>query len=334
MKTRTLFLAALTVALLSSFSSSARADDTVYKISLVNGDVILSAAAPVPNGSMLLVKNLSNGSLTGVPAELVSNISKARTADTALGPRPVKTTVPASRLVTLTDAETGGKSVIVLPDGQKVSDGLTGAKMAGTVTSADLPAALAARKRRSLSDSISIAKTEGGLTLSLNNAKPTAPSKGVTMKVTTALDPGQKVFLGPTGGTSAAANRVDTLVVSPSAASFAASSLSVDPFAASIRDQIFAGDLPRLTPRSGLTAGTVTPIPGEVVIGPNGFPAPVTASGAFPIGPNGFGFTRAGGAIPTAVPVTVSAATAATTGSIAVPAALAIAPAAASLRGN
>lgn len=349
MKTRTPFLTVLALAFFSCFSSSAAADDTVHKISLIDGAALLSASAPVPTGSMLLFKNLSNGSLTAIPAELVSNVSKARAGDTALGPKPVKTLVPASRLVTRTAAETGVKSVVVLLDGQKVSDRLTEARMAETVTSANLGATLAVGKPSVLFSSVDTAKTEGGLTLSLNNAKPVAPSKVETIIMTTSLDPGQTIFLGPTGGTSAAANGTDTTIVSPRGASFAASSLSVDPLAASIRDQIFAGDLPRLTPRSGLTAGTVTPVTGEVVIGPNGFPAPVTAttrSGAVPIGPNGSpataagaapsGLTRAGGSITAALPVAVSAATAATSGAITVPASSAAtsaaAPAAASPR--
>lgn len=346
MKTRNLFLTALTIAFLALFSSSAGADDTVYKISLLDGGVIFSASAPMPTGSMLLVKNLSSGSLTAIPAELVSNVTKARAADAALGPKPVKTLVPASRLVTRTAAETGVKSVIVLPGGQKVSDGLTGAKRAETVTSANLRATLEGAKLSRPLESVSTSKTEGGLTLSLSDAKATAPTKLGTIILTTSLSPGQKVFLGPTGGTSVAANRADTTVVSPRAASLA---LSVDPLAATIRDQIFAGDLPRLTPRSGLTAGTVTPTTGELVIGPNGFPVPVTAttaSGVSSIGPNGFpatgttvsptGLTRAGGSITAALPVTASATTAATAGAITLPsgppAARAAAPAAASPR--
>ncbi|MDQ5871951.1 MAG: hypothetical protein M3547_07045, partial [Acidobacteriota bacterium] len=59
MKNRTYFLAALTCAVLAL---PARAE-TVYKISLLDGMQILSATAPVPSGSMLLVKNLSDGSL-------------------------------------------------------------------------------------------------------------------------------------------------------------------------------------------------------------------------------------------------------------------------------
>lgn len=320
MKIRNLFLTALTIAFLSLFSSSAGADDTAYKISLLDGGVIFSASAPVPTGSMLLVKNLSSGSLMAIPAELVSNVSKTRAADAALGLKPVKTLVPASRLVTRTAAETGVKSVIVLPGGQKVSD-LTGAKRAETVTSANLRATLEGAKVSRPLESVSTSKTEGGLALSVSDAK-------ATIILTTSLSPGQKVFLGPTGGTFEA-NRVDTTAVSPRAASFA---LSVDPLAAAVRDQIFAGDLPRLTPRSGLTAGTVTSTTGEVVIGPNGFPVPVTAttaSGALSIGPNGFpstptaatpgGLTRAGGSITAALPVTASARTAATAGAITLP---------------
>ena len=349
MKTRTLFLAALTVAFFSSFSSSARADDT-FHVSLSNGDVLLSAASPVPSGSMLLVKNLSDGSITAVPSELVSNVSKVskpRTAGSEFATKTLKmkNVTPTSRIVTMTNLGTGAKSIDVFPAGEKLAPKLTAAKMAGTLANARVPATLAAGKLPKLLDSVRISKTEGGLTPSLNNGKPTAPAKRATTILTSSLEPGQKVFLGPTGGTSAAASRADTSVVSPRAASFA---LSVDPLSATIRDQVFAGDLPRLTPRAGLTAGTVTPITGEVVIGPNGFPVPVTAttaSGVSSIGPNGFpatgttvsaaGLTRAGGSITNALPVTTSAATAAAAGAISVPAgspATGAAPAAASPR--
>lgn len=340
------FLAVLTLGFLALFSSPAEADDAAYKISLINGVVLTSGSAPVPSGSMLLVKNLSNGSLTAVPAELVANVSKSRTADTALGPRPVKMIVPAARLVTQTDSGRGVKGVILLPDGRKVSNALSGTKMAGTVTSANIRETLASGKMKELSSSVSTARTEGALTPSLNGSKPTAPEKAAT-RLTTSLDPGQKVFLGPTGGTPSAANR-DTTVVSARGAA----GMGVGPLAASVQDQIFVGDLPRLTPRSGLTAGTFASTTGEVVIGPNGFPVPVTAATAassFAIGPNGFpdfaaaargpvpavspnglpataatvsptGLTRSGGAISTALPVTVSAATAATAGGLAAPA--------------
>lgn len=350
MKTKILFLAALTVAFFSSFSSPARADDT-FHVSLSNGDVLLSAAAPVPSGSMLLVKNLSDGSITAVPSELVSSVSKVskpRTAGSEFATKTLKmkNVTPTSRIVTMTNIGTGAKSIDVFPAGDKLAPKLTAAKMAGTLANARVPATLAAGKLPKLLDSVRTSKTEGGLTPSLNNGKPTAPAKLATTTIlTSSLDPGQKVFLGPTGGTSAAANRADTTVVSPRAASFA---LSVDPLAATIRDQIFAGDLPRLTPRAGLTAGTVTPITGEVVIGPNGFPVPVTAttaSGVSSIGPNGFpttgttvsaaGLTRAGGSITNALPVTTSAATAAAAGAISLPAgspATGAAPAAASPR--
>jgi hypothetical protein len=324
MKTRVLFFAVLVLAF---FSSSASAGDTVYKISLSDGGVILSSTAPVASGSMLLVKNLSDGSLTGVPAELVSNVSKARTADTALGTKPIKNLVPASRLVTLTDFAAGSKSVIVLLAGQEVSGTLATAKMAGTLTSANLPATLATGKSKQLSGSVSAAKTESGLALSVSTAKTASGSdKGLTMKLMTPLDPGQRVFLGPTGGTSTAATRMDTIVVPAPAGASAGFALSVDPLRASIQDKVFAGDLPRLTPRSGLTAGTFAPTTGDTVIGPNGFP-PATS----PVSQTGL--ARAGGAITSALPVT---ATAATTGAIGVSAtsgaANGVAPAAASPR--
>ncbi|MDQ5856835.1 MAG: hypothetical protein M3542_00965 [Acidobacteriota bacterium] len=372
MNTKTLFLAALIV----GFSCASAGAQDVYKVSLLDGMEILSATAPVASGSMLLVKKMSDGTLTAVPSELVSNVSKARTTGSAFATafatktvkmKTVNTPLPTSRLVTVTDTGTSAKSVIVLPAGQKVSRKLTTAKMADTLGGANLATTLATDKQK-LSGTVNIAKTESGLTLSVDAAKGTAEvNKASTMKLASPLGPGQQIFLGPTGGTSTAATRLDTIVVAPRAGVSAASALSVDPLGASIREQIFAGDLPRLTPRSGLTAGTVTPTAGEVVIGPNGFPVPVTATtaNAVPIGPNGFpdftaartgiqpvstngfpatatavsptGLTRAGGSITTALPVTITPATAATAGAISVPATSATAvsaatPAAASPR--
>jgi hypothetical protein len=199
--------------------------------------------------------------------------------------------------------------------------------MAGTLTSANLPATLATGKSKQLSGSVSTAKTESGLALSVSTAKTASGSdKGLTMKLMTPLDPGQRVFLGPTGGTSTAATRMDTIVVPAPAGASAGFALSVDPLRASIQDKVFAGDLPRLTPRSGLTAGTFAPTTGDTVIGPNGFPAATS-----PVSQTGL--ARAGGAITSALPVT---ATAATTGAIGVSAtsgaANGVAPAAASPR--
>lgn len=373
MNTKALSLAALIVGFTCA---SAGAQDTVYKVSLLDGMEILSATAPVASGSMLLVKKMSDGTLTAVPSELVSSVSKARTSGSAfatafatktLKMKTVNAPLPTTRLVTVTDTGTSAKSVIVLPAAQKVFRKLTTAKMADTLGSANLATTLATGKQK-MSGNVNIAKTESGLTLSVDTAKGAAQAgKAATtaMKLATPLGPGQQIFLGPTGGASTAATRLDTIVVSPRGGVSAAAALSVDPLGASIREQIFAGDLPRLTPRSGLTAGTVTPTAGEVVIGPNGFPVPVTAAtaNAVPIGPNGFpdltaartgiqpvspngfpatgtpvspttGLTRAGGSITTALPVTTTAATAATAGAISAPAnsGTAATPAAASPR--
>ncbi|MEO8350008.1 MAG: hypothetical protein ABI610_13960 [Acidobacteriota bacterium] len=355
MNTKTLFLAALIV----GFSCASAGAQDVYKVSLLDGMEILSATAPVASGSMLLVKNVSDGTLTAVPSELVSSVSKARTTGSAFATafatktakmKTVNTPLPTSRLVTMTDAGSSAKSVVVLPAGQKVFRKLTTAKMADTLGGANLATTLATGKQK-LSRTVNIAKTESGLTLSVDTAKGAQADKASTMKLASPLGPGQQIFLGPTGGTSTAATRLDTIVVSPRGGVSAASALSVDPLGASIREQIFAGDLPRMTPRSGLTAGTVTPTTGDVVIGPNGFPVPVTATtaNAVPIGPNGFpdstagrtgiqpGLTRAGGSITTALPVTITPATAATVGAISAPAtsgtaASGAAPAAASPR--
>lgn len=328
MKTRTYFLAALTCAVLA-LPVGAQTAQTVFKVKLFDGMEILSASAPVASGSMLLVKNLSDGSLTAVPSELVANVSKARTSGAAFANafaaktikmKAVKTPLPSLRLLTVTASGTGAKSVIVLPDGQKVS-GLSTAKMAETLTTAGVPATLAGGKSVTLTQSLGATKAQATLTRSITTARAASSS---TMKLLTALQPGQKVFLGPTGATFASRATADV------SARGGAAVLASSPLAASIQDQIFVGDLPRMTPRSGLTAGMVAPTTGEVVIGPNGFPVPVTATtglnGALSIGPNGFpatattvsstGLTRSGGSITTALPVTATAATAATSGSI------------------
>jgi hypothetical protein len=92
------------------------------------------------------------------------------------------------------------------------------------------------------------------------------------------LAPGQVVFLGPTSSATA----TDTVVVSPRARAAAS------PLSATIRQQVFPGDLVRATPGpGGLTDQT-----GGFIIGVNGFPIPVTAAAQsapeLAIGPNGF----------------------------------------------
>ncbi|HVE66384.1 MAG TPA: hypothetical protein VNC59_07370, partial [Thermoanaerobaculia bacterium] len=94
MKTRTLLIAALACAVLA-LPLSAQTVETVFKVKMLGGTEILSSTAPMQQGSMLLFKNLSDGSLTSVPAELVTSVSKARASNVT------KTIVPASRLVTM-----------------------------------------------------------------------------------------------------------------------------------------------------------------------------------------------------------------------------------------
>ena len=326
MKTKSLVLG-LTLGFLA-LCAGAQTAETVFKVKLFGGLEILSAVAPVPSGSMLLVKNLSDGSLTAVPVELVANVTKTR-AGSAITMKDGKTLVPASRLVT--NANTGDKSILVMPGGQKVSGALTTAKRAETLSGAGVPSTLAGGKGVTISGSVSAAKTRDSLTGSLTAARPAQGLKtdSITM---TSLAPGQTIVLGATGGTTALTTGFGTTAI---AAGAATSPLSANGFARSIENQIFVGDLQRLTPTAGLAVGMVTPTTGEVVIGPNGFPVPVTKTtpaSATPIGPNGFpdlaaargaatavaptGLTPAGAAITTAVPVTVSPATA---GSLATP---------------
>ena len=326
MKTRTFLIAALSCAALA-LPLGAQTSDTIFKVKFLNGTEVLSATAPTPNGSMLLVKNLSDGSLTAVPAELVANVTKTR-AGSAITMKDGKTLVPASRLVT--NANTGDKSILVMPGGQKVSGALTTAKRAETLTAAGVPSTLAGGRGITISDSVSAAKTRDSLVASLTAARPAQGLKtdSITM---TSIAPGQTIVLGATGGTTALAPGIGTTAVSAGAGT---SPLAASGFARAIENQIFVGDLQRLTPTAGLAVGMVAPTTGEVVIGPNGFPVPVTSTtsaSATTIGPNGFpdisaargaattGLTRAGEAITTAVPVTVSPATAATAGSLATP---------------
>jgi hypothetical protein len=116
-------------------------------------------------------------------------------------------------------------------------------------------------------------------------------SSVVVQPTATVLKPGQIVFMGPTG-TTTAVGRTDTLVVRAPATGSTA--LSANSLAASVERQVFTGDLPRdSTGISGSpTLGTIAGATPEVVIGPNGFPtfAGTTApqSGANAIGPNGF----------------------------------------------
>lgn len=247
MKTRTLLFAALACAVLA-LPAGAQTVESVFKVKLLGGMEILSSTAPMQRGSMLLFKNLSDGSLTSVPAELVTGVSKARASNVTLAARTGKAIVPASRLVTMADSATRSKSVVIVP-----------------------------------TRSVSLSKTQASLVPSLTGSRP------VTGNATT-------IFLGPTGGASTAAARANgTLVTARGDATTTTRAFAAAPLAASIQDQIFVGDLPRGTPRGlmaggGLEAGMVTPTAGEVTVGSNGFPVPVTATtpATAPIGPNGF----------------------------------------------
>lgn len=343
MKTRNLLLAVLAGTLLA-LPAAAQTVDTFVKVKLTNGVELVSATAPKPSGSMILIKNLSDGSLVAVPAEMVANVAKTKTG-TSITAKRAKSFVPAVRLVTVADSATAAKSVVVLPDGQKIS--LSSAKMARTLAGAGAPATLAGGKGVILSGNVSAAKTAVSLAGALSTARGVTLSKTDSVMMTS-ISPGQTIVLGPTGGTTtaAAATRLGTAAAA-STLGFTPNALSASSSASSIQDQIFVGDLPRLTPNAGLAAGMVTPTTGEVVIGPNGFPAPVTKtspSASAPVGPNGFpnfaaargigtngfpttgsaaaattGLTPAAGSITTAVPATVSPATAATAGALATP---------------
>lgn len=348
MKTRNLLLAVLAGTLLA-LPAAAQTVDTFFKVKLTNGVEIVSATAPKPSGSMLLVKNLSDGSLVAIPAEMVANVAKTKTG-TSITAKTAKSFLPAARLVDVADSATAAKSVVVLPDGQKIS--LSSAKMARTLAGAGAPATLAGGKGVILSGNVSAAKTTTSLAGALSTARGAALSKTDSVMMTS-ISPGQTIVLGPTGGvtTAAAATRIGTTGIGTAAAAstlgLTPNTLSANSSASSIQDQIFVGDLPRLTPNAGLAAGMVAPTTGEVVIGPNGFPTPVTAASSVPIGPNGFpdvaaargtattigtngfpttgtaapttGVTPAAGSITTAVPVTVSPATAVTAGAPATP---------------
>ena len=245
MKTRTIVVAALAVALLAF---PAGAQDS-FKVSLLNGTQILSATAPVPSGTMLLVKNLSDGSLTAVPAELVSSVSKA-----------------------------SGKTI------NNAAGSLASAKMSRTLARSGAAATLTGSKTVTLTGALATSKAQANLTQSLGAARAAAGIGNATT-----------IFLGPTGGGAG------TSVATGGTASTALAPLS----ASAAQSQIFVGDLPRLTPRDGLTAGMLTPTLDQVVIGPNGFPVPATATTlAVPIGPNGFpDFTAGTAAAPAATPV-------------------------------
>lgn len=332
---------ALTLGFLA-LCASAQTIDTTFKVKLTNGVELVSATAPKPSGSMILIKNLSDGSLVAIPAEMVANVGKTKTG-TSLTAKKAKSFVPAARLVDVADSATAAKSVVVLPDGQKIS--LSSAKMARTLAGAGAPATLAGGKGVILSGNVSAAKTTTSLAGALSTARGAALFKtdSVTM---TSISPGQTIVLGQTGGTTTAATRIGTTAAA-STLGLTPNTLSANSSASSIQDQIFVGDLPRLTPNAGLAAGMVAATTGEVVIGPNGFPTTISAaSAAAPIGPNGFpdftaargtattiganGFPTTGtstattgvtpaGSITTAVPVTVSPATAATAGALATP---------------
>lgn len=116
-------------------------------------------------------------------------------------------------------------------------------------------------------------------------------SSVVVQPTSPVLKPGQIVFMGPTG-TTTAVGRTDVLVVRAPATRSTA--LSANPLAASVERQVFTGDLPRDTTGSSgtLTLGTVAGATPEVVIGPNGFPTfggtTAPQSGTSAIGPNGF----------------------------------------------
>ena len=341
---------ALTLGFLA-LCASAQTIDTTFKVKLTNGVELVSATAPKPSGSMILIKNLSDGSLVAIPAEMVANVGKTKTG-TSLTAKEAKSFVPAARLVDVADSATAAKSVVVLPDGQKIS--LSSAKMARTLAGAGAPATLAGGKGVILSGNVSAAKTTTSLAGALSTARGAALFKTDSVMMTS-ISPGQTIVLGQTGGTTTtAATRIGTTGIGTAAAAstlgLTPNTLSANSSASSIQDQIFVGDLPRLTPSAGLAVGMVAPTTGEVVIGPNGFPTPVGAASAassVPIGPNGFpdfaaargtattigtngfpatgtstattGVTPAAGSITTAVPVTVSPATAATAGALATP---------------
>ena len=171
-----------------------------------------------------------------------------------------------------------GRQVIVVPArATTLNGGTLTVQKAATLAGSSLTTQLAAAKAASL-----------GMITSNGTVRTT----GAT---TLALAPGQTVFIGATASrTNAGLANSDTIVVAAPATA-AASSTSVNPLAATVERQIFAGDLIRDTTAasSGLTLGSEATTAGTVTTGPNGFPVfaggtATAQSGTNPIGPNGF----------------------------------------------
>lgn len=219
-----------------------------------------AASQPVKSGSTIVVTR-ADGTTMAIPSNLVLSVSTA-----ARGRSIAATLAPPARIMSSTGA---GKPITI-------TGNLGGTGFAST--------------------------------LATGKSKAT---QMVTTATASALSPGQTLFIGQTGGAVSAASTTvvpnrggatagspvtsaDTMVVSPrSSSAFGQSGLglaSANPAATTIERQVFQGDLAR---DAGVALGSNTAVTGDFIIGPNGFPVPITVgvtttAGGTVIGTNGF----------------------------------------------
>jgi hypothetical protein len=286
MKAKTLGLVLAALVCVGVSSSAA----TVFKISVEGQTDVLSATPPVERGSVILVRRLSDGQLTAIPAELVRSVSSVP-----------KTSIV--KMTNLTSAASGSTLVV-----GKAATTLATAKAATRLN----PTTLATSKSPTLSSGATTvflgptggraATTQGGVSVD-------------TLVVSAAARAGTTTTSANSLGTSIEAQvfRGDLPRITPRATDLTVkNSLSLGNDAASS-----SGAAPVSIGPNGFPVFADVTVPPLATIGPNGFittvPATaVTTTSPIPIGSNGFpdpnaapttqtGLTIGGGAT---VPVT------------------------------
>ena len=264
MKAKTLVLVLAALVCVGVSASAA----TVFKISVEGQTDVLSATPPVERGSVILVRRLSDGQLTAIPAELVRSVSS----------------VPKTSILKMTNLTTAGSGSMLVVG--KAATKLATAKATTRLNPTTLATSKSSPTLASGATTVFLGPTGGRLTTTQSGIS------GDTLVVSAAGRAGTTTTSANSLGTSIEAQvfRSDLPRITPRATDLMVqSSLSLGNNAASS-----SAAAPVSIGPNGFPVFADVTIPPLATIGPNGFittvPATaVTATGSpIPIGSNGF----------------------------------------------
>lgn len=258
MKAKTLALVVVALACIGVSTSAA----TVFKISVEGQADVLTATPPVERGSVILVRRLSDGQLTAIPAELVrsvstvpktptlkmTNLTTAATGSTLVLGRATTTTLATSK--SSPTLANGATTVFLGPTGGRAATTLGGVSGDTLVVSAARQAGTTTTPANSLGTSIEAQVFRSDLPRITPRATALTVENGLSL------------------GTNAASSGA------------AAASVSIGPNGFAVFSDVTVPPLATIGPNGFITtapATAVTTTASPIPIGSNGFPDPNAA---------------------------------------------------------